>query len=441
MSKKCDRCKIRFTLREHHQICLDCYTKKELLEPNENKIIDDFISYTRLHSSGKKRMHSFPYELFKNIERIGDGGFSTVYKAFFDNDHIYSHYFDRDNKRKSKYDKRNYGRQVVLKKLKNSKDLTSEKLNELKIYYQLSWKEKKKYHPISGRPTNISNYLGITQDPETKDFVIVMDYYDLGDLKSYISKDFYNVSWIDKLYILEDTICGLINFHNLNIIHKDIHNGNILLKNVNSSKEAVLCDFGISKSALEADDETVYGKTPYVAPEILNGQKYTTASDIYSLGMIMWELMTGRSPFWDHDHDEILTFKIIDGARPPIITNAPRGYIELMGECWHPNPEKRPTANELYKKIKNIKIEEWNNETQIIKSPDIGPTNTEIIESSSRCFSVNTTNDSLNLEFDKRKFSKIDDNFDESGKGNKKIKLTSENEDDGYVSEELYFDI
>ena len=71
---------------------------------------------------------------------------------------------------------------------------------------------------------------------------------------------------------------------------------------------------GISKSATESTDDNNenYGIIPYMAPEIFLGQKYTSASDIYSLGMIMWELMTGRRPFWDRNHDTDLILEIVD---------------------------------------------------------------------------------------------------------------------------------
>ena len=94
--------------------------------------------------------------------------------------------------------------------------------------------------------------------------------------------------------------------------------------------------------------------------------------------MIMWELITGRRPFWNENHDTDLIIRICDGLRPPIINNAPEGYVELMQECWHSNPEKRPTATELFGKFANI----YNNElgkrytgnlTKVIESPDIGP--------------------------------------------------------------------
>ena len=114
-------------------------------------------------------------------------------------------------------------------------------------------------------------------------------------------------------------------------------------------------DLGISKSATEStDDNENYGIISYMAPEIFQGQKYTKASDIYSFGMIMWEFMTGRRPFWDRNHDTELIIDICDGLRPPIVTNAPEGYMELMEECWHSDPRKRSATTELRIKICDI---------------------------------------------------------------------------------------
>ena len=80
-----------------------------------------------------------------------------------------------------------------------------------------------------------------------------------------------------------------------------------------------------------------------------------------------------RRPFWDRIHDIELIIEICDGLRPPIVTNAPEGYIELMKECWHPDPEKRPSAYRAYIKFNNMPNNEQKNPTKIIESPDIGP--------------------------------------------------------------------
>ena len=96
--------------------------------------------------------------------------------------------------------------------------------------------------------------------------------------------------------------------------------------------------------------------------------------------MIMWELMTGRKPFWDKIHDTDLIIEICDGLRPPIVTNAPEGYIDLMQECWHSDPNKRPTTTDILNQFSYDGIldyfKERNNPTKIIESPDIGPITT-----------------------------------------------------------------
>ncbi len=157
-----------------------------------------------------------------------------------------------------------------------------------------------------------------------------MKYYKLGSLKDYITKDFYDIKWIKKLKIFK-TYCiayGLNHLHNQNIIHRDFHSGNILYEN---EWDVVISDLGISKSSIDNDDYEIYGVISYMAPEILRGKKYTMASDIYSFGMIMWELTTGRMPFWDWDQNDTgLATNICKNFRPPIIKNTPKGYNELM---------------------------------------------------------------------------------------------------------------
>src|SRR5687768_13921248 len=173
----------------------------------------------------------------------------------------------------------------------------------------------------------LNKYYGITQNPITKDLIIIMKYYKLGSLKDYITKNFYNIKWNEKLEILKNIIVGLNHLHNQKIIHRDFHCGNILYEN---EVDVVISDLGISKSSISSiddDDDEIYGIISYMAPEILQRKKYTMASDIYSFGMIMWELITGRMPFWDQNDDVELIVKICNNIRPPIITNTPEGYI------------------------------------------------------------------------------------------------------------------
>ena len=114
----------------------------------------------------------------------------------------------------------------------------------------------------------------------------------------------------------------------------------------------------------------------HVAPEIFRGRKYTTASDIYSFGMIMWEFMTGRRPFWDQIHDTDLIINTCNGLRPSITTNVPKGYVDLMKKCWHSDPNKRPIASSILEQLDYIKSNELEKPTKIVLSSNIGPITT-----------------------------------------------------------------
>ncbi|CAI2189666.1 4831_t:CDS:2, partial [Funneliformis geosporum] len=90
-------------------------------------------------------------------------------------------------------------------------------------------------------------------------------------------------------------------------------------------------------------------------PEVLRGQPYTLASDIYSFSIIIWEFKYGIPPFDNEAHDFQLSLNICKGKRPKIIKNIPQCYNNLMKKCWDMNPLKRPTASEIKRIIENWK--------------------------------------------------------------------------------------
>ena len=112
-----------------------------------------------------------------------------------------------------------------------------------------------------------------------------MDYIKNGNLHDFLTKEHKNLKWEYKIKILLDIINGLKKIHEQNIIHHDLHSGNIL-----QAYSSYIADLGLSISVGQSsisNEDNIYGILPYIAPETLNGEPYTMASDIYSFGVLM----------------------------------------------------------------------------------------------------------------------------------------------------------
>ncbi|RIB01356.1 kinase-like domain-containing protein [Gigaspora rosea] len=170
------------------------------------------------------------------------------------------------------------------------------------------------------------------------------------------------MNWMDKLTLLHCITSDLQMIHSQGLIHRDLHSGNILQDNLHS---AYVADLGLSITTtkpLNAERRGIYGILPYIAPEVLDGNQYTTASDIYSFGIIMWEILYGKSVNYNQGFGIQLQIKICrENLRPRIIEDTPQCYINLMKKCWEKEPIKRPSAQ----KIIEI-LTEWQNDKNIL---------------------------------------------------------------------------
>src|SRR6266498_3663279 len=185
---------------------------------------------------------------------------------------------------------------------------------------------------------------GMTKDSETEEFIMIVQFADKGNLRSILSTNFSSILWKDKIYYLYFLSFDLINLHSIEYCHKDFHSGNILQGAI-----IYLSDFGLSRPADEQkSDGKIYGVLPYIAPEIMNGKPYTKASDIYSFGIVMAEVSSGKPPFYDKKHDFNLSLAICNGLRPEFGKGTPEFYKKLAYRCMNANPNQRLTASELY---------------------------------------------------------------------------------------------
>ena len=126
--------------------------------------------------------------------------------------------------------------------------------------------------------------------------MMIIQFADQGNLRHILSSNFNNILWKDKIKLLWDLTTDLKELHELGYFHKDFHSGNILQM---SNDDSYVSDFGLSGPSNEQKSkDKICGVLPYIAPEVLNGEPYTLSSDIYSFGVVMTELSSGKPPFY-----------------------------------------------------------------------------------------------------------------------------------------------
>ncbi|RHZ71586.1 hypothetical protein Glove_256g199 [Diversispora epigaea] len=265
--------------------------------------------------------------MLENVTYITKGGFGTVYKAnWLDGFLKYNIYDDWHRNGKQK---------VCLKSLgnpTNKNDFLQEIKNQLKF-----------------RGKNSIAIYGITKNPTENEYMMVMNYAKHGSLREVLNNKFKKLTWQKKSLILFEIVEGLTNIHEMGLMHKDFHPGNLVNQ---STLSCFITDFGLCKPVSENDPEKIYGIIPYMAPETLSRGEYTQASDIYSFGMIMLEILTSYPPYYNVPHNASLVMEIYKGLKPEIKCEIPQFFKEIMEKCWNFEPLNRPTAKELRDQLK-----------------------------------------------------------------------------------------
>ncbi|RGB41385.1 kinase-like domain-containing protein [Rhizophagus diaphanus] len=293
-----------------------------------NNDVDEFIKDTIYNAKNNKFLEWVPFDRFEDVKQIGEGGFAKVYSAKWID--------GKTNKRQddgSWKNKEPNPIKVALKRLNGSQNISAEYLNELKIHWRLY-----NLDDLSLK------FYGITKDPQTKELMMITQLAEQGNLRCILSCKFNNIFWEEKLSLLLNIAIDLKNLHYLGYFHKDFHSGNILRDGA-----TYISDFGLSGPSNEQKlGNKICGVLPYIAPEVLNGEPYTLSSDIYSFGVIMTELSSGKPPFYKRKHDLSLTLEICNGIRPEFGKGTPEIYKKLAYRCMNANPDQRPTSTELY---------------------------------------------------------------------------------------------
>ncbi|RIB15830.1 kinase-like domain-containing protein [Gigaspora rosea] len=179
--------------------------------------------------------------------------------------------------------------------------------------------------------------------------MMVMQYAKQGSLRKLLDNKYNDLSWKHKINNLYYIAKGLAEIHYANLVHKDFHSGNIVNEDMYNS---YITDFGLCRPvSQDSSSKEIFGVLPYIAPEVLYGEKYTMKSDIYSFGIIMSEVFTGYPPFHDIPHDFSLATQICLGHRPEIGCEVPQSLLDLMNKCLDAEPQNRPTAGSLVNRL------------------------------------------------------------------------------------------
>uniref|UniRef100_A0A3B4FAD8 receptor protein-tyrosine kinase n=1 Tax=Pundamilia nyererei TaxID=303518 RepID=A0A3B4FAD8_9CICH len=191
-----------------------------------------------------------------------------------------------------------------------------------------------------------------------KPLMIITEYMENGSLDAFLRKHDGQFTVIQLVGMLRGIASGMKYLSDMNYVHRDLAARNIL---VNSNLVCKVSDFGLSR-VLEDDPEAAYtareatgtylspgGKIPirWTAPEAIAYRKFTTASDVWSYGIVMWEVVSyGERPYWDMNNQDVIK-AIEEGYRLPAPMDCPVVLHQLMLDCWERDRAERPTFSQI----------------------------------------------------------------------------------------------
>lgn len=183
---------------------------------------------------------------------------------------------------------------------------------------------------------------GYTAEPP---YCLITEYMINGSLYDYLDKTPEALSPTERTLIALDIARGIEFLHSRGIIHRDLKSLNILL---DEKKRAKICDFGLIRTKSKDPMTGLVGTAPWMAPEVLlSSPYYDEKVDVYSFGILLWELVTSMRPYEGEDFTKV-TIEILENNKRPIIPDniAPNLRI-LIEKCWDRDPEKRPSFHQI----------------------------------------------------------------------------------------------
>ncbi|KAF9292736.1 hypothetical protein BGZ88_006168 [Linnemannia elongata] len=218
--------------------------------------------------------------------------------------------------------------------------------------------------------------LGIVQLGDQGFTYLVVPYHPLGNLRQYIADQRPNLKPLSQMQIIHDIASGLEYLHQRGIQHMNLHSANVL---ITMQGMAVLTDFGRPNNRAEVgmppkppEQERIRSlATVFLAPEVLASNQYSSQSEVYALGMVMFELLTGKVAFDKDLSQPGLSNRIMFGRKddiPANIKGSPgTAYESLIKDCWELVPAKRPHLSQVKFRLEQL-MDECRQKNEALKA-------------------------------------------------------------------------
>ncbi|XP_020205843.1 uncharacterized protein LOC109791006 [Cajanus cajan] len=205
---------------------------------------------------------------------------------------------------------------------------------------------------------NVVAFYGVVLDGPGGSVATVTEYMVNGSLRNSLQKSERNLDKRKRLLIAMDVAFGMEYLHGRNIVHFDLKSDNLLV-NLRDPHRPIckVGDLGLSKVKCQTlISGGVRGTLPWMAPELLNGSSSLVSEkvDVFSFGIVMWELYTGEEPYADLHYGAIIGGIVSNTLRPPVPESCDPEWRLLMERCWSSEPSERPTFTEIASELRSI---------------------------------------------------------------------------------------
>lgn len=202
---------------------------------------------------------------------------------------------------------------------------------------------------------SIIKLYGFVAPNENQKFAYALEYMENGNLDDLLCEmqmgiDHPEFGPTEKMIVLVGVAFALNYMHNHavkngSVMHRDIKAGNVLLDGKMRPK---LADFGFAKVITDGLPNTPNrGSWPWMAPEVMMGENYSTKADVYSFGMFMYEVITHITPFVHLMTSREIIHAVTVKKERPVVPDPDLGIVSVMRACWNDDPAERPTMAEV----------------------------------------------------------------------------------------------